>query len=382
MSCGTYSRFAEFERDPVRMGIKELSLVHGIGTSLARQYVAKGISSVEMLKAAVANGLVQLPEITKIGLKHVDAINIKMPRAEIEEIARIVKVAVNKLYPGSDADLMGSYRRGNESSYDADLLITNETFHDAPPSFGVAKLVTLLREEGFILDDLTLPKANKPSTKSRVAVKSGQSEEFYKPAEMFDKPAGEEDEETLEGMNVNHSSQMYMGICIVPTMGNIARRIDIKWYPREQKAFAEIYFTGNSHFNRSMRLYAKVLGFSLSDHGLHKSARTKIDGKTVVLAKGKSLVAETEADVFKLLGLEFRGHLERNCYDAVASAKMDGLDFDEEDDDEQVVDGVAIVQSGWKGGGARDGGTTHPQGLVPPKQNDDFGNESDGRFSP
>ena len=45
------------------------------------------------------------------------------------------------------------------------------------------------------------------------------------------------------------------------------RRLDLKVYPREEYAFALLYFTGSDHFNRSMRHYAKARGYSLSDHG-------------------------------------------------------------------------------------------------------------------
>ena len=68
-----------------------------------------------------------------------------------------------------------------------------------------------------------------------------------------------------------------------------------------------------------MRLYARFLGMSLSDHGLCKVERTKIDGKFVSVVKGESIEAKTEADVFKLLGLKYRGPSERNTYDSVIS---------------------------------------------------------------
>ena len=49
-------------------------------------------------------------------------------------------------------------------------------------------------------------------------------------------------------------SEMYMGVCKV---GEKSRRIDIKVYPKEQFAFAVLYFTGSAHFNRSMRVVAE-----------------------------------------------------------------------------------------------------------------------------
>ena len=46
--------------------------------------------------------------------------------------------------------------------------------------------------------------------------------------------------------------QSYMGICHMEDALN--HRIDIKYYPREEFAFAVLYFTGSDIFNRKMRL--------------------------------------------------------------------------------------------------------------------------------
>lgn len=39
--------------------------------------------------------------------------------------------------------------------------------------------------------------------------------------------------------------------------------------------YALLYFTGNAHFNRSMRLWARKKGYSLSDHSLVPVVRVK-----------------------------------------------------------------------------------------------------------
>ena len=87
-----------------------------------------------------------------------------------------------------------------------------------------------------------------------------------------------------------------------------------------------------------MRLYARFLGMSLSDHGLCKVERTKIDGKFVSVVKGESIEAKTEADVFKLLGLQYRGPTERNTYDSVISEYFDEGGDEGGDEGEDLTD--------------------------------------------
>ncbi len=59
-----------------------------------------------------------------------------------------------------------------------------------------------------------------------------------------------------------------MGICHYKD--ELHHRIDIKYYPIEEFAFAVLYFTGSDMFNRKMRLEAIEKGYHLSDHGMHK----------------------------------------------------------------------------------------------------------------
>ena len=72
----------------------------------------------------------------------------------------------------------------------------------------------------------------------------------------------------------SHLSETYMGIYQLEA-GNIHRRIDMKIYPREHFGYAVLYFTGSDYFNRSMRLFARKKGLTLSDHGLHPAFRFK-----------------------------------------------------------------------------------------------------------
>lgn len=105
-------------------------------------------------------------------------------------------------------------------------------------------------------------------------------------------------------------SDSYMGVCQL-TKDLPHRRLDIKVYPRQMFGFALLYFTGSDHFNRSMRLFARKKGYSLSDKALKRVVRA--NGNKLSL--GESVVCTSEVDVFIALGLDYKDPLERNCFD-------------------------------------------------------------------
>ena len=71
---------------------------------------------------------------------------------------------------------------------------------------------------------------------------------------------------------------------------NKARRIDILIAPDNEYYYSLLYFTGSYKININMRKNAKLLGYSLSEHGL----------KTIKLPEMKS-----EEDIFKLLKMKY-----------------------------------------------------------------------------
>jgi hypothetical protein len=71
--------------------------------------------------------------------------------------------------------------------------------------------------------------------------------------------------------------------------------------------------TGSDHFNRSMRLWAKKLGWTLSDKGLMPAFRmskrsdssTEYKYQNEKVWTGDSLVCHTEEEIFQALGLVY-----------------------------------------------------------------------------
>ena len=96
-----------------------------------------------------------------------------------------------------------------------------------------------------------------------------------------------------------------MGVCKIK---EFQRRIDIKCYPFHQFAFALLHCTGSDHFNRSMRLFAKKKGLSLTDEGLFQVNRVNKEKVWI----SQSVICHSEKAIFDYLNLEFKRPEERN----------------------------------------------------------------------
>jgi len=113
-----------------------------------------------------------------------------------------------------------------------------------------------------------------------------------------------------------------MGVFHSPVHQGKRRRVDIKFYPYQEKATAKLYFTGSGTFNRSMRLWAtKSCRYTLNDHGLFKldvsSQYYGMDRNSKRKARTERIECKTEREIFDALNLEFRAPSERICFDSV-----------------------------------------------------------------
>ena len=188
-----------------------------------------------------------------------------MPRDEATLISEAVQDAVRELY-GTSVEVItcGSYRRGSATCGDVDILITRTD--DKRLKGMCERLVVYLEEIGFL--------------KERLSLSAGKKEQ----------------------------SEMYMGVCLLPDY-TVARRIDIKVYPKEQYGFALLYFTGSDYHNRTMRLFSDKKGFTLSENGLIPVTK---DENGVVVSKGVGIPCQTEEEVFRFLGLPYKTPAERD----------------------------------------------------------------------
>ena len=234
--------------------------VHGIGISAANKLFKKGYKTIEDL----VQHKEELNSIQLLGLKYYEDSLLKIPREECEQIMSLIKKELFVILPENIIDIIlcGSYRRGKSSSGDMDILITRK---DSGGIDGIlSSLLNSLKKINLIKDTFSLGKTS-------------------------------------------HENYVFMGICqLEKSLPH--RRIDIKVYRKENFPFALLYFTGSAYFNRSMRLLARRLGYSLSDKSLYKVDRIKNEK----FKKGENIKCENEEEIFKELGLTYKTPQERD----------------------------------------------------------------------
>ena len=273
-----------------------------------------GHTNINTIRLALQRNQLDIDQNARVGVQFYEDFQEKMDRLEVEKIGEIVSKAVKKYFRDAEVSIMGSYRRGSARCGDVDILITHPKvsltkFERKPlfsciiissictqfvtfvPKGALDDLVERLRHDGYISHHLT-------------KVDPVQREIFHQRRGNFD--------DLL--MNASKKAESYMGVFISPSMPRKHRRIDIKFYPYREKAFASLYFTGNGWFNRAMRWYAKS-----------KKKMTLNDKSLYPIDTANRMKAKSEQDIFDLLGLVYKRPHERDSFNALVP-KQEGLD--------------------------------------------------------
>ena len=221
--------------------------IYGVGPKKAKEIVVdKQITTITQLRERQDE---VLNDIQKVGLKYYEDILQPIPRAEIDEYAKVFEDVFDKVKnEGDHYEIVGSYRRGKSMSGDIDVILTSS---DAQV---FTKWVDALVERKIILEVLSRGK-----TKCLVITRLGD---------------------------------------------RAARRVDFLFSSPEEFPFAILYFTGSKGFNAAMRGHALKTGVSLNEHGFSKMVAKKKEEKLDVAMK-------SERDIFDYLGLEYKEPVER-----------------------------------------------------------------------
>ncbi|EIW56377.1 uncharacterized protein TRAVEDRAFT_59518 [Trametes versicolor FP-101664 SS1] len=231
--------------------------VYGVGASTARKWYNSGCRTLE--DVAARKGGIKLSTEQEIGLRYYQDINTRIPRAEVAEIYAKVKAAALKIDPNVFIEVMGSYRRGKPDCGDIDVLITRCTDDGKTHQGVLRRLLKELHRQGVVTDDLCLP----------------------------------DDFDDLE--------LVYRGLCRRDSH-SLRRRIDILTVPWKSRGAALLYYTGDDIFNRSLRLKANKMGYSLNQRGLYAGVIRNPNDRRQKTHDGHIVASESEEEILKILG--------------------------------------------------------------------------------
>lgn len=240
LDTGTLRQAAEVRKERKLDTTDMLMKVYGIGPVKAKQLVKDyQITSYTHLREVVQKEPSVLNAKQKIGLHYAEDLLLRIPRQEMTEHERVLQAHMPK---GFTMQVVGSYRRGAPDSGDIDVLLCAPKLNATDASKAFSSLCEELQKSKYILEILAL------------------------------------------------GPKKCMAICKTK-MDGVARRLDLLLTPKEEYAYAELYFTGSDKFNVAMRQHALDKGYTMNEHGM-KPLR---DGVT------EPPMMKSEKDIFAFL---------------------------------------------------------------------------------
>lgn len=226
-------RFAAFEA---------LLNVYGVGPVKAKDLIDSGITSIAGLREALSQNLGLLTDAQKIGLHYYEDLLLRIPREEMREHEAAILDTVDKKY---NTTIVGSYRRGAETSGDIDVLLClPDSMTGAQRNTLFKQTVARLTKKGYLVSVLAL------------------------------------------------GNTKCLGVCQLP--GKRARRLDLLVIPEAEYAYAILYFTGSDLFNVAFRSHCLDKGYTLNEHGMKPTGD-----------KPQPPPMKTEKDIFDFVGLRY-----------------------------------------------------------------------------
>ncbi|GIL98812.1 hypothetical protein Vretimale_4007, partial [Volvox reticuliferus] len=332
LATGRLSRNDAYEHDEKQVTIRKFMQVWGCGESTARRWWASGSRSLDDVRQRT-----DLTAQQRLGLRHFDDFQHRIPRAEVSLVATVVRrVTIESLQALTQLPYsalldrlhvrpMGSYARGSASSADVDFIIAPSP--QADPRVGPYDLLTAIvarLEAGGYLD---------VDSARMIETRQDHFRGHHRPAPIrfhhdhHDQERLREVREQQQQQQRNRSdveSATWLGVWRMPDSGRYCR-VDIKCYRRRLLPYAVTYFSSGIDFNRALRYWAssppphvrqlaraihpRADAFRLSDKELAVVERrprgASASSGGVVEYVLTSVPCSCETDVFRALGLSY-----------------------------------------------------------------------------
>ena len=224
--------------------------IYGIGPKKAIELVNKEkITSIKQLR----ENQHLLNDKQKIGLKYYEDLLERIPREEINKYNKLFKTVFDKIKTTNDFfEIVGSYRRGAETSGDIDIILSNKKNNREI----LNNFIEELKKQKILIEILS-----KGKTKSLTIAQL--------------------------------------------TKTSTPRRIDFMYSPPDEFAFATLYFTGSKNFNVVQRKIANDQNLTLNEHGFSHLSDTKIKQNKLIQS------FPNEKSIFDYLNMVYKEPQER-----------------------------------------------------------------------
>ncbi|KAF8605482.1 Nucleotidyltransferase [Ceratobasidium sp. AG-I] len=244
--------------------LSELTQIHGIGPTKAREYYEAGQRSVK--------DMLELYESKRKGdkvlgilaaLRLHDELITKIPRSEVESIAERVYTELDAIQKGCEYTICGGHRRGKPFSNDIDIIFT----HREPglERHLCTRLVKRLQTIGVVKHVLQFSSY----TSDREGL-HGRQKYSLACMDVLDK-----------------------ALVILKLPDSTHRRVDLIFAPYTTYWTAIVGWTGSKQFERDIRIHAKQKGLKFDSGGITQQRDSK------------PIIAYSEEAVFEALGLEY-----------------------------------------------------------------------------
>jgi DNA polymerase IV len=304
---GTLSDASALDTDPDLKTLNEFCEIWGVGAKTARDfYYARQWRDLDDI---VEHGWNSLSRVQQIGVKYYDEFLLPIPRSEAESIARTVTEHANAVRPtatydgrGVECVIVGSYRRGKQTSHDVDLILSHRD--EAVTHNLIVDVVASLEKEGWITHTLALHMTTSLRDQQTLPYRGEQDDKNH--FDSLDKALVVWQDPTLPASDHATSTQTED---LKIRNENPHRRVDIIIAPWRTVGCAVLGWSGDTTFERDLRRYAKKSrGWKFDSSGVRE--RTT-GGQVIDLEHGGETWQERERMVMEGLGVGWRPPEER-----------------------------------------------------------------------
>ncbi|KAJ4984106.1 DNA polymerase type-X family protein pol4 [Stagonosporopsis vannaccii] len=293
-NTGKIQAVEDYENDEAMKVLRSFYDIWGVGAKTARHFYYN--NDWNELDDIIEFGWNDLDRVQQIGIKYYDEFLSLIPRAEVEQIAEVVRKHSVKLRDDRiTVTIVGGYRRGKQASGDVDMIVSHP---DLDATAGLVRdIVESLETDEWITHTLTMSLTNTHRGQQALPFRSAKGhgvgfDTLDKALVVWQDPTWPTREQDLEA-NPKAKNP------------NVHRRVDIIIAPWRTVGCAVMGWSGGTTFQRDLRRYAKaVKGWKFDSSGV----RSRSNGEVIAL-EGENGVDGTPEDaekkVFEGLGLEY-----------------------------------------------------------------------------